>query len=65
MGILARSLPGNLSIWREIVTFEINKYIRNSGKSDFLAGKIIYTPEDTKTKGAYQSHFRWQGFLYA
>ena len=39
MGILARSLPGNLTIWREIWTFEIKKYIRNSGKSDYLAGK--------------------------
>ena len=39
MGILARSLPGNLTIWREILTFEIKKYIRNSGKSDYLAGK--------------------------
>ena len=42
MGILARSLPGNLSIWREILTFETKKYIRNSGKSDFLAGKYIF-----------------------
>ena len=42
MGILARSLPGNLSIWREILTFEIKKYIRNSGKSDFLAGKNTF-----------------------
>ena len=39
MGILARSLLGNLTIWREILTFEIKKYIRNSGKSDYLAGK--------------------------
>ena len=39
MVILARSLPGNLTIWREILTFEIKKYIRNSGKSDYLAGK--------------------------
>ena len=42
MGILARSLPGNLSIWREILTFEIKKYIRNSGKFDFLAGKNTF-----------------------
>ena len=39
MGILARSLPGNLTIWRKILTFEIKKYIGNSGKSDYLAGK--------------------------
>ena len=39
MGILARSLLGNLTIWREILIFEIKKYIRNSGKSDYLAGK--------------------------
>ena len=39
MSILARSLPGNLTIWRETLTFEIRKYIRNSGKSDYLAGK--------------------------
>ena len=42
MGILARSLPGNLTIWRELLTFEIKKYIRNSGKSDYLAGKIHF-----------------------
>ena len=42
MGILARSLPGNLTIWREILTFEIKKYIRNSGKSDYLAGKNTF-----------------------
>ena len=42
MGILARSLQGNLSIWREMLTFEIKKYIRNSGKSDFLAGKNTF-----------------------
>ena len=39
MDNLASSLPGNLAIWREILTFEIKKYIRNSGKSDYLAGK--------------------------
>ena len=39
MGILARSLPGSLTIWREILTFEIKKYIKKSGKSDYLAGK--------------------------
>ena len=39
MGILARSLPENLTISREILTFEIKKYIRNSGKFDYLAGK--------------------------
>ena len=42
MGILARSLPGNLTIWRETLTFEIKKYIRSSGKSDYLAGKNTY-----------------------
>ena len=42
MGIWARSLPGNLTIWREILTFEIKKYIRNSGKSDYLAGKNTF-----------------------
>ena len=42
MGILARSLLGNLSIWWEILTFEIKKYIRNSGKSDFLARKYTF-----------------------
>ena len=42
MGILARSLLGNLIIWREILTFEIKKYIRNSGKSDYLAGKNTF-----------------------
>ena len=41
MGILARSLPGNLTIWRETLTFEIKKYIRNSGKSDGHFGKVI------------------------
>ena len=35
MGILARLLPGNFSI----LTFELEKYIKNSGKSDYLAGK--------------------------
>ena len=35
----SRSLPGNLIIWREILTFEIKKYLRNSGKSDYLAEK--------------------------
>ena len=39
MGILARLLPGNLTIWRDILPFEIKKYIRNNGKSDYLAGK--------------------------
>ena len=39
MGILARSLLGNLTIWREILTFEVKEYIRNSGKSDYLTGK--------------------------
>ena len=50
MGILARSLPGNLTIWREILTFEIKKYIRNSGKYDYLAGKNTFfqdVPTDT------------------
>ena len=50
MGILARSLPGNLSIWREILTFEIKKYIRNSGKSDFLAGKNTFFQAVVLTK---------------
>ena len=39
MGIMARSLLGNLTISREILTFEIKEYIRNSGKFDYLAGK--------------------------
>ena len=38
VGNLARSLQGNLTIWKEIC-FEIKKYIRNRGKSYFLAGK--------------------------
>ena len=28
MGILARSLLGNLTNWREILTFEVKKYIK-------------------------------------
>ena len=40
MGNLAKSLQGNLTIWREIFEiFEIKKYIRNCGKCDYLAGK--------------------------
>ena len=39
VGNLARSLQGNLTIWREIFTFEIKKYIKYSGKSDYLAVK--------------------------
>ena len=35
MGILARLLPGNFTI----LTFELKKYIKNSVKSDYLAGK--------------------------
>ena len=32
----------NQKIWREILTFEIKKYITNSRKSDYLAGKIKF-----------------------
>ena len=33
VGNLARSLQATLTIWREILTFKIKKYIRSSGKS--------------------------------
>ena len=39
MGNLTRSLQGNLTIQREILTFEIKKFIRNSGKSDYVTRK--------------------------
>ena len=34
----------------KILTFEIKKYIRNSGKSDFLAGKNTFFQAMIQTK---------------
>ena len=49
MDNLARSLQGNLTIWREILTFEMKKYIRSRGKSDYVApGKIMEPVEEWK-----------------
>ena len=41
-GHFGKVIAGKFSIWREILTIEIKKYIRNSGKSDFLAGKNTF-----------------------
>ena len=49
MGILARSLLGNLSIWMEILTFEI-KSIINRGKSDDPADSENVTSESSTSK---------------
>ena len=38
-GQFGKVIAGKLTIWREILTFEIKKYIRNCGKCDYLAGK--------------------------
>ena len=42
MGNLGISFPGNFAIWREILTFWIKKYIRNSGKFDHIPGKLAF-----------------------
>ena len=41
VGYLESSFPGNLTIWREIMTFNINKYIRHSGT---FVGNVIFFP---------------------
>ena len=33
---------GNLTIWREILTFDITKYIRNGGKCNYIPGKNAF-----------------------
>ena len=38
------SLKGNLGRWWEIFSFQINKYIRNSGKYYYIPGKYTYFP---------------------
>ena len=49
MGNLGSSFPGNLTIWREIMTFHIKKYIRHSvtfvGNVNFFPGNLhIFQP---------------------
>ena len=33
---------GNLTTWREILTFDIKKYIRNGGKCNYIPGKNTF-----------------------
>ena len=33
---------GNLATWREILTFDIKKYIRNGGKCNYIPGKNAF-----------------------
>ena len=33
---------GNLTIWREILTFDIKKYIRNGGKCNYIPRKNAF-----------------------
>ena len=52
VGNLGSSFPGNLTIWREIMTFHIKKYIRNSGKFvgnvNLFPGNFIFSsPADS------------------
>ena len=41
VGNLVSSFPWNLTIWREIMTFHIKKYIRHSGK---FVGNVNFFP---------------------
>ena len=38
-----------MTIWWEILYFSIKKYIRNSGKCDYLPGKNTFFPDLHKT----------------
>ena len=38
-GNLVMRFVGNLTIWREILTFVVKKYIRNGGKCDYITGR--------------------------
>ena len=33
---------GNLTTWREILTSDIEKYIRNGGKCNYIPGKNVF-----------------------
>ena len=39
------SFQGNVTIWWEILYFSIKKYIRNSGKCNYLPGKNTFFPD--------------------
>ena len=41
VGNMGSSFPGNLTIWREIMTFHIKKYIKHSGK---FVGNVNFFP---------------------
>ena len=55
VGNLGSSFPGNLTIWREIMTFHINKYTRHSGKFvgnvTFFPGNLYFSSPDTSPEG--------------
>ena len=40
---------GNLTTWREILTFDIKKYIRNGGKCNYIPGKNAFFQTLAKT----------------
>ena len=39
------SFQGNVTLWWEILYFSIKKYIRNSGKCNYLPGKNTFFPD--------------------
>ena len=39
---LVMRFVGNLTTWREILTFDIKKYIRNGGKCNYIPGKNAF-----------------------
>ena len=41
-GNLVMRFVGNLTTWREILTFDIKKYIRNGGKCNYVPGKSAF-----------------------
>ena len=41
-GNLVMRFVGNLTTWREILTFDIKKYIRNGGKCNYIPGKNAF-----------------------
>ena len=60
MGILARLLPGNFTI----LTFELKKYIKNSAKSDYLAGKNTLFQAVSKIISILSKHYKYnENFL--
>ena len=42
-GDLVMRFMGNLTIWREILTFALRKYMRNGGKYDYIPKKFFFS----------------------